>query len=185
MLLPVSRNAAFCAATLLLSACGGAASEGSGAICEAFGGGASTVNAMPSAGGSVTGAPNAFDGSLTSFATYTPAAGNGTLTIRGTAQRGVVEPGGQTAGVLLTEPATTQTVQITISTYLEGRLQATGTPGAQAGNGSGQTCRGICENRNGLSYFAIETTAPFDAIEATLQVSGSLADLQVRELCSR
>ena len=173
-------------ALMALSACKidiGSNSDNGGndPLCRPIGGGSSTVQATPSAGGTVSDIPRAFDGDLSSFASYAPAAGSGTLTLRGTAQSGIVRPAREEAGILFTRFADTQNFQVAISTFLGGTMQDTGTVCTRAGASD------VCspQLRNGMQYFGLNTSKPFDAIEVTLTVSGLPATFQARELCVR
>lgn len=154
----------------------------SGVSCQAFGGGNAIVQASPSTGGSVSDAPRAFDGDLSSYASYTPAGGSGTLTIRGTAQAGIVRPAQEIAGVLLTLQSA-QSLQVNITTYLGGVQQDTGVVYARAG--VSDSCSANCSRSGQDSFTGLSTTKPYDAIEATIAVSGIAGSLPVRELCSR
>jgi len=156
-------------------------SNGPDPLCKALGGGRSTVQSTPSAGSSLSDSARAFDGDLSTIASYDATTGNGTLVIRGTAQSGVVHGPGQ-AGLLLSSLSTDQTVQVTLSTYLDGALQATGDGGTQSGDGRTQS--GQIANRDGQLYFSIDTTVAFDAIEASISLTGLPGSLKLRELCT-
>jgi len=168
-----------CLSTLLgLSACGGG--DGTSGICQALGVGNSTVNSFVAAG-TIDNTPAAFDGSLSSFARYTDSTGNGSARFDGRAQSGVIASAGQAAGVLLTTPPASTTLQISISTKLNGVVQETGTAGFQGG--TTQVCS-ACAEQGGNSFFGITTTRDYNGIEVTLQLNGLPVTLDVRELCT-
>lgn len=156
------------------------ANDGS-TLCEAFGGGHWTVDATVSPGSTFESPDLAFDGDLSSFADYRVTDDAGTLVVRGIAKTGAVRRDGS-AGVLVSRPVAGQTLRVTISTYLDGKLQSVGDTGAQTS--AGQVCRD-CSARGDAAYFGIGTTTSFDAIEARIQLEGRPGQLAVKELCSR
>lgn len=168
-----------------LAGCGGGGGDALDGVCRTLGGGSGVTQASVTAS-RINDAERAFDGSLGSFALYELLAGTGTLTLRGTAQRGIVAAGGSVAGLLLKRPSNGTSITVSINTYLEGTLQDAASAGTQSGDGSaGQTCSGVCLNPGDSAYFGIITTRPFDAIEVQLQASGVPSELQLRELCIR
>jgi hypothetical protein len=170
-----------CVATLFaLNACGGGGDE-LGGICSALGGGNSSINSMVTAG-TIENTPAAFDGSLSSIARYTDSTGNGSARFDAQAQSGVIAAAGQAAGVLLTNPPSNTSLQISISTKLNGVVQETGTAGFQTGES--QICP-VCIEQAGSTFFGIQTNQAYNGIEVTLKVNGLPVALEVRELCTR
>jgi hypothetical protein len=128
----------------------------------------------------VSDAGNAFDGKL---ATAAAVGAGGQGTFLGTSRS---QPAGSIAGVYftLTNPAG---VSITLTTFLDGEEQETGT-GPATRQGTSSVCPGgnmECSfTDGGASWVGMETTAPYDAIEATISNS-SASTLQINELCVR
>lgn len=162
-----------------LAACGGGGNDG---VCRAIGG---VATASATTGSTFGDASRAADGDLGSYATLQPSAvGLGGGSIRATAgQQGT----GDFAGVLLSRSPSGRTTQITITTYLAGVQQDSNTAGTDLGGNTGTTCPGICvESGANQIFFGIQTSRSYDAIEATLQVSGGAASaVEIRELCKR
>ena len=104
----------------------------------------------------------------------------GSVHLRATAQDGVTYPAGTPAavvyGIARTGGSSLNTAE-TISTYLDGVLQQTGS----ANTGFGSTNEGVEGGRR-----AIGTTMPFDAIEMTYTQTGGAADVEVQvyEFCT-
>lgn len=122
----------------------------------------------------------AFDGKLATAAAI-GAGGQGTFL--GTSR---TQPAGSMAGVffILTNPAG---VSVTLTTYLDGQEQETGT-GPATRQGTSSVCPGgnmECSfTDGGASFVGMNTTQAYDAIEATISNSSALT-LQVNELCVR
>ncbi len=179
----IKANAMAVCCALALNGCGGGGYSGGGnngnTVCEVVGESANTGSSFAN--------PNyAFDGNLDTIATLTAGATNGGGSIRGTAQAGVVEPSGKVAGIYITTPSS-GTLTVTINTYLSGAKQE----GQQVdqevyGNAAAQHCTPgqVCEDKSdgATSYYGLNTTKTFDAIEAVLSWSGP-NPLQIHELC--
>jgi len=123
----------------------------------------------------------AFDGKL---ATAAQIGAGGQGTFLGTSR---TQPAGSVAGVYftLTNPAG---VSITLRTLLDGQEQETGTAPATRQGTTSSVCPGgnmECSfNDGGGSWVGMNTTQPYDAIEAAISNSSALT-LQVNELCVR
>lgn len=171
-----------CLSTLLgLSACGGG--DGTSGICQALGGGNSTVNTRVVAG-RTDDSNRVFDGDLSSFGTYTDATGMGSATYEGRSQAGTIAAAGRVAGIVVGAPPSTTTLSVTVSTTQDGVVQDTGSAGTLSG--TSQTCAGACDDEGGrFFFFGINTTRAFNGINSTLQVNGQPVELKVYELCIR
>lgn len=161
----------------LMLGCGGrsGSAEESNQFCHTI-----PTNSITCSGCSqVTDSGAAFDGRLATSAAMGP---GGQGTFLGASQS---QSSGSVAGVYftLTNPAG---VSITITTHLNGAQQETSTaPGTR--QGVTDTCSGnmTCSFNDGAgSWVGMDTTQPYDAIEATISNS-SAGTLQVNELCVR
>ena len=94
------------------------------------------------------------------------------VTVRATAQSGVVFPAGNYAAVYLRGPAGSWSVQL--RTYLAGSLQEQDSMASESGSGDHS------------SAIAFQTRKTFDAVEVFLANSGtgSVETIDLRELCS-
>lgn len=164
----------------LLSGCGGG-SDGSGICRSIANGGASTI-ATARSGANINNGNAVFDGRLSSAATLTPSLATlSGATLRGTLGSGTAS--GAFAGLVLSGLDDSQTIIVSISTYLDGVLVESGQAGIQTG--TSQACGGICVTQDGDSFFGIATSRAFDAIGASIDLTGATQPLQLRELCVR
>jgi hypothetical protein len=189
------RALALALAASLLAACGGGSSDASRA-CVTISGGTTQVTTSPQAlcsGCTIANGPNAIDGDMTTSATaaFDPS-GTGTLTIRATAQQGVVFPAGSQAGAFLTfvaqDPAKPY-LGVYVDTYLGGVRQdriwdSGGFVGSSSSGNFGYGCNKPCDG----SRRNITGSAPrdFDAVEIGLarDKSGVTEQVEVAEFCS-
>ena len=168
----------------LVAGCGGGGGSNSAntvsGSCTSISGGASTLTA-DCTGCTVQDRRFAADGSLSSFAQAVSAAGSATanVTIRATAQSGVVFPAGSAPGVFFTpQRAPCTNCAVTVTTYLSGAPQES-RPGSNNSSLSG----------DGASvYVGFTATLPFDALEVTetgpVTPMGGAEIFRVYELCS-
>lgn len=162
-----------------LSACGGGGSD-DGATCNSINGPGAQVTSS-CLGCTISNPDNAADGDLDSAASAAAIApaSNVSVTIRATAQNGVVYPAGSIAGVFYTPHGNVcDNCAITINTYMNGVLQDTRS-GTNNSSGHGSKA----------AYFTgMETLLPFNAVEIVDSgAAGSLesnALLDVYEICS-
>lgn len=100
----------------------------------------------------------AIDGADATFATLHLETGlSGTLSLRATAQPGLVYPAGSRPGVSFSAPQNESNIEVVIRTYLGGVEQE-------------QDCEQSAHfDDTGRLVVGIEATKPFDALEATLQ----------------
>lgn len=152
-------------------------------ICSVLGGGSSTITSTVTPAVTADAVGASFDGDLGTFATF-KVLGVGNISIRGTAQTGTVSPGSGLAGVVVTSPGTNDTINVTITTYLNGVQQQSGAAGLQT-IGVSQICAGTCLSRGDQTFFGIPTSAPFDSIAATMTALSVSGVVEVRELCAR
>lgn len=153
-----------------------------GSSCESFRAVNGKVTTATDAGCvncGVTNAPAAIDGDVNSAArvvvnSAVPAQG---VTLRATAQAGVIFPAGRLAGLYYSAPAgTTQNTTVTISTLAGGVVQELSTSSNTSGIGGGRS----------KSFSGIRTTKPFDAVEIAIRNSQVESEpvFQVFEFCS-
>jgi hypothetical protein len=175
----------------LSSACSGGGGGGDGgglgqsaqAICQVIGNG-SPVTSSAVQPSSFDDSVLAFDGHLDSWATLGPAASAGGTISGGDFER----PGIDVAGIAYTSPHS-GTVAVTITTYLDGVVQDSGDAGTISYTNTGDSM--VCPStqcivrQNGLSFGGIDTTGPYDRIEAAITITNLDAPLQIRELCVR
>lgn len=197
------------AATAVLSACGGGGGgNGSGStptpspvptsspaptpsvtVCQTIGTGNAAVQVAVGndcTNCAVGDADSVIDGDLASAAVLsTPL--SGTITIRGTAQPGVVFPAGLSAGVFVEKPSSTAdgSFRLTVRTFLEGAEVDSQVVYARAGGTETAVGRSVFTD-DGDYYGISSASGPFDAVELELArtavVSGS--DFSVFELCT-
>ncbi|MFA5941892.1 MAG: hypothetical protein WC809_21285 [Sinimarinibacterium sp.] len=168
------------AAAVFVAGCGDD-SDSSGAFCDSIAGGGSQLTSECT-GCTVSREGAAADGNLSSAAEVIPDAVSPSITasIRASARDGAVFPAGNLAGVFFTGYTTCENCTVTISTYLDGALQE---------SGSGLTTYDVDGRGSPASIFSgVETTRPFDAVEivdsgTTTPGNGPVA-LQVFEICS-
>lgn len=138
---------------------------------------------------------HAIDANMDSVATARfNESGTGTMTIRATAQSGIVFPAGSSAGVILSLPGQSESspyVGSFIDTYLNGVKQdrISETPGfiESVSMGTfGTGCKNPCSYRD-RRPFGGTAPKPFDALEIGLarDVSGVRQDILVHEFCSQ
>jgi hypothetical protein len=157
------------------SGVGGSDGDGAEPICQVVGSG----NAI--SGSTYANPVKAFDGSLESFATLSPAA-SASGTISG---GGISRMAGEVAGVAITRPLS-GSISVTITTYKGGIPADTGQAAAVNYTPAGQqsTCPSMnCLERSGVAFFGIDTLQDFDEIEAAISISNFSAPLELRELC--
>ncbi len=165
---------------ILLSGCGGGG--GDSGICRSVADGGASTSTAARNGANIDQGRAVFDGSLSSVATLTPALTTlSGATLRGTRGSGMVSSA--FAGLALSGLDSNQTITVTISTYLDGVLVESGQAGVHTG--TSQACGGICVSQGDTSFFGIAISRPFDAIGASLDLSGATQPLQLRELCVR
>ncbi len=175
------------AASVLLGSClgGGGADDAIGDLtgaCESITGGESTVAsniADGCFGCMVENEEQAADGDLATFATVTAPisfAGQG-VSIRATAQSGIIFASGQLAGVYFKAPASSgfgnADLAVTITTHLAGDLQENPTTYKTKDLGGG------------VFFKSFKTTEVFDAVE--IMVSNTQAasgPFEIQEICS-
>lgn len=173
-----------------LAACSGGESTGAAPsaspLCGAMGGGSAMVAATAEPGSAFGNEAAAFDGNFASHATLTAVSGSGGGTLRGTAQGGVVASAGMIAGIAISRPGE-GAYQFTVNTYLDGAPADSAPAASRSYDSPGvQNCISQhCLEREEGSFFGIETTLPFDAIEAVISIAGTQHPLQVQELCIR
>lgn len=162
---------------------GGSSGGGASIACDAITGGGSRVsaaNSTPCNNCSSADNGKAADGNLDSFATATvgqslPTTG---VSIRATAQSGLVFPAGSKPGAYTHVPGNSPGYNVTIKTYLAGVQQ--------------ESSRTDSSNNDSaaLTYFtfASPATQPFDAVEVLFSnqqpLPGDAATLQILEICS-
>jgi hypothetical protein len=164
---------------------GDGGSSGGNAACASITGGDSRVNFNVDTGCTqcgVTDSQAAADGDLNTAATLkvqnaAPAQG---VSIRATAQSGVVFAAGQMAGAYVAVPAgTAQTYTVTIRTLLGGTVQE-----SDSSDNNGGGC-GMCGGHPSR-FDGFRTTMQFDAVEVFISDSqaGGTPDFKVYEICS-
>jgi hypothetical protein len=169
-----------------LSACSGGGGDGGddafgGINCAGLTGATATASNVCNGTCNAPATAAAADGDLNTYAILDATAQtSGTLRIRATAQDGVSYPAGTPAAVvygIVRGGGTSLNTAETISTYLDGVLQETGT----ANTGFGSTNEDVAGGRR-----AIVTNTAFDAIELSYAQSGGTADVEVRiyEFCT-
>lgn len=178
-------------ATLALSACLDVdVSNGSGGGSRAGDGGGSPICQVVGDGNNYSGTTYdnpglAFDGSLATFATLSPASSAGGTISGG----GIDRMAGEVPGVAFTRPGG-GTVSVSITTYKDNVPGNTSEAGTWTFTSTGevQSCPGgaaNCFERDGLVFFGIETLTDFDRIEASITIANLPAPLELRELCVR
>jgi hypothetical protein len=181
------RQAAASVAMLTLSACGGGGGNGGGGDtlpeinCEAISGGTAQAIAVENCSAcGVSNAGAAIDNDLDTFAVlHMRAEATGTIGLRAVAQDGIVYPAGTPAAVVYglsrNNGGSFNTAE-TISTYLDGVLQNTGTV----------SIAGVDGGDRPLGRRATGTTKDFDAIEYTYAQTGGTTEVEihVHEFCT-
>lgn len=180
-----------------LQACGGGGGgdpgtpgpgpSGTSALCQTVGGGAAQLEVTPGTPCSdcaVIAAAALIDGNLASGATVQSPLG-GQLTLRGTAQSGVVFPAGRSAGVFVQPFGSDDdsSLSLIVRTYLSGALQDSGPVYTRVG--SSDLANGTQVVTREGSYYGLLTTRPYDAVELELTRSGDGRDLTIFEICTR
>lgn len=180
-------------ALVILSACG-ISVDGTGAdsatkrgkiSCESiFGGGSKVVAAIDQGCAICTTSDVAFaaDGDLSSFANVSVSVSvpNQGVTIRATAQPGLVFPAGNRAGVFFNGPAGPVQTEtggngLSVRTYLGGQLQE---------SPSDQNLYGTLGG-NPYSFQSFQATLPFDAVEVFItSLSMTNTPFELNEICS-
>lgn len=168
-----ARWAAALLASPLLAACGGLDED---IICQPVVGSGAVISRAP--GTEVEDDGRAYDQSLSSSAEMFTLSGEGSATFRVSSR----QPGGRVVGVLLGMPAG-QVTTVDIRATSEGEVVRSGRAGTQSD--SSQVCAGTCVQSNGLTFFGLRVDSAFDALEATIGVTGTTASTRVHELCAR
>ncbi len=163
--------------TLLVTAAAGCSSSQDDAICRGFATGSGAVIAS-SPGVTVDNENRAFDGDLSTASQMYAVTGSGSASFE--ASGNAISTA--YAGVLLGLPAA-QITQVSISALRNGTVVSSGTAGTQSD--TSQACPGICQSRDGRTFFGISVEGVFDTIQAAIQISGTTADTLVYELCTR
>ncbi len=161
---------------------GGGGGDGGSAICSPIGGGGATSTASVSAtcfGCEVSNKELAIDRNFGSAADITTTA-VGNVTLRGTAQGGVVFPAGSGAGAVFNDPGfdNNSVIEISVSTFLQGSLQ-------ESGQIYGTICRNCFRSTNNPEYAFLTTTKDFDAIELQMSSPGDSEAFPVFEICAK
>lgn len=182
----LKRTVVFLVATSFLSACGGGYSGGGNDLLQGcspvYGGGTSTsMSVSPSCVGcNVSNPGQAIDGNGSSFATLNlPANSAGSVTLRATAQSGVVFPAGSLAGMVHSiSYGTSAGLAISLVTYAGGVQQEQFNFNSGAGSSSQDPA-----SPGRVSY---TTAQQYDAIELNFtRASGTgVVEARVHEFCS-
>lgn len=179
----MKRRFCYYTAAVLLASCnggGGDGSSGSGSGCVgSFAGSAQVTSSTAGCPLCTISSPSsAIDGNPDSAASIQLPAGGGAVSLRATAQGGVVFPQGNYAGALMARPSSAQAAgSWTFNTYLGGVLQESG--GGESNLGGGTAV-------GDKNYRQFKTTKQFDAVEISINMqSADATPWQVYEFCAQ